>query len=133
MAKKEIPLREFDGWLKQVNLDDLSEVARRALEFVFPHLTPPSREAADEWAQKMRDEDEYDHVLPVYVNKRRFAGDWTLGPSRYYTLATGRGGNDNGTMLAELAAYYDIRVGLCVLHENPKEEWTAKRGVPHQY
>jgi len=130
--KSDFPLCEFNGWLKQVNLDGLSEFARHALELVFPHLTPPSRQDVDRSAQRLREEGEFDHVIPVYVNKRRFAGDWTLGPRRYYTLAQGRSGNDYGTMLAELVAYYDISVGLCVVHENPKEELTARLGIPHK-
>jgi hypothetical protein len=92
---------------------------------MFRHFLQPKQEAVDEWATSIREGQSQsaepymiDHVVSDFsVNKRRFAGDYTLSASRYSTVAHNSKGNDNGTLLAELSAYYDDRLGQCAISE----------------
>lgn len=126
------PLRDFDGWVKQVDVQDLTPLQISAVRLLFPYLTPPDRNAVDEEASKLRRTSQATHVLPVYVSNRRFAGDWTLTAKRYFTLANDSRGDDSGTLAAELAAYYDGANGQASIEDFVTRERAAEYGLVHQ-
>lgn len=123
---------EFNGWLKQVNSYDLNSVQSLALKLIFPHLVPPDKESVDRNVKKIKEEDPTTHVLPMYVNDRRFAGDFTLTPQRYFTVAHGANGNDYGTLSSELGAYFDNNNSSIEVHDFVTKEIAAQEGVAYQ-
>jgi hypothetical protein len=58
---------------------------------------------------------------------RRFAGDSTLGRSRYHTVCRSSLGDDGGTLLNELRAYYDpFNAGLVAIFDTTVPDSAAK-------
>ena len=127
-----LPLREFDGWLKQVSTDDLSPLQRGTLQLVFPYFSPPDRDQVDRNVEDLRRTSQASHVVGVYTNKRRFAGDWTLTRGRYFTVAQGPDGDDGGTLGAELAAYHEHWVGPTAIEDFVPSEKAVEYGIPYQ-
>ena len=66
----QLPLRDFDGWLKHINFDALSPVARSRRKSNF------SRFCSEGWELRKST----GKVFPYRANKRRFAGDFSLDP-----------------------------------------------------
>jgi hypothetical protein len=119
-----LPFRDFDGWLKQVNANDLSEIQSLALRLIFPHLVPSEDQEVAANADAIS--------RMQSCRRRRYAGDFTLGPQRYYTLAHAPNGFDYGTLSAELSAYFDDNVGPCKLHDFLTEEIAGKLALGYQ-
>jgi hypothetical protein len=102
------------------------------MQLLFPYLTPPDPEAVKSGEQKAKQENAATHVIGTYTNQRRYAGDWTLTSRRYYTIAHGPSGVDYGTLINELAAYYDNNAGLAEIDDNIPAEKCKEYGVPFQ-
>jgi hypothetical protein len=132
-----LPLRIFDGWLKQVLGADLAEADKRVLGFIFPILQAPDAYSANKSAAYMRDINagraSAQHIEQVVgsalVNKRRFAGDHTLSASNYHTVSHDDRGDDMGTLIAELYAYRDDQVGAIGLHDLVTKQQADELGV----
>jgi hypothetical protein len=94
------PLSTFEGTLRQVDVDALSPVARQVFDYAFPvfneapSLNPVARFMAKR-SQKVE----------TPFNYRRFAGGSELPRGSYATVCVDRAGNDNGTLVHELAYY----------------------------
>lgn len=101
-----------DVWLKQIDRSSLSDVNKKVIETAFPGFLSPTQY----WdkVRRLAKENPAVDVIPVPINDgqtqgqgRRFAGDYTLPFGRYYTLARDETGDDGGTLVAELYAYYE--------------------------
>lgn len=130
-----IPLTRFHGWLKQIEPSSLDSLQRLALEALFPGFAPPDPEDVDRSVRQARRASMATRVIGVYVNPRRYSGDWTLSRGRYFTVAKDSSGFDYGTLLAELGAYHELDAGPATLEEFFSSEKAADHGVeyhPHQ-
>ena len=127
-----LPLRVFDGWVKQIIPAELSDAERELIQIAFPQLTPPDRDEVNRNVEHLRKTSEANHILPVYKNKRRFAGDWTLSAGRYFTVCKDASGNDHATLIAELAAYHEHARGAMALADFPSEQDAADYGGPYR-
>jgi len=123
------PLTTLDGWLKQLNPADLSEVARLAVNFAFPVFLG-SHKLTRRVVSPDAESREY--------CRRRFSGDThELFPrSRYYSVCQDASGEDNATLVAELNAYaLPELTGLCVARRsenNANRVDIVFRGLPGQ-
>jgi hypothetical protein len=130
-----VPLTSFHGWRKQIEPSALDSLQRLALETLFPGFAPPDPEAVNRSVRQARRASMATRVIGEYVNPRRYAGDWTLSRGRYFTVAKDSSGLDYGTLLAELAAYYELEAGPATLDEFFSAEKAAEERVeyhPHQ-
>ena len=114
----EMPLSTFEGWLKQVDVGNLNDLARRAMDIAFPGFRV-LKEPTQEMRSMMEKHVELgaDYVTWLDRPYRRYAGSANLPRGRYSTtVAQGPSGNDNGTLFRELLAYSDPRKsGLLML------------------
>jgi hypothetical protein len=104
-----IPVRAVSLVLKQLDLSALNEFGRNVVRQCFGGFV--ERRAEDDpdvvqqrqfLASAMGSTPAFDPTLA-----RRFAGDLTLDRGRYYTLCRSETGDDSGTLINELRAYYD--------------------------
>ncbi len=104
-----LPTTTVDLWLKRVAVDSLSELGREALDTAFPGF---------ELSEDYLVPDEFEgHRLHIR-RERRFGGDANLSSKRYFTVCNDSSGNDHGTLVYELYAYYvPERVGPVKLGE----------------
>jgi hypothetical protein len=106
-AQTEIPFTSFEGWIKQIQVEQLQPIALEAVEAGFPLFydlsMPPEKILAaipEQHAGK-----------PWHFSgqrTRRFAGDDALPRSRYYTLCKDENGHDDGTLVCEMFAYSHV-------------------------
>jgi hypothetical protein len=113
---EQIPLRKFDGWLKQVTQDSLSALERELFEVLFPGFQgSPDAERAYEEAKKnglLTALSPLISLLPGEARPRRFSGH-DLPRGRYHVVCSDAGGNDSQTLAHELRAYRDpFAVGM---------------------
>jgi hypothetical protein len=123
-SKEYIPLRTFDGFLKQQARDALSAPEQRLFDTLFPSFQG-SLSSADAGAH---DKDDDFHtaltnllaeilspliqVAPAEARPRRFAG-YELPRRRYFTLCYDEARIDLQTLAHELRAYRDpVEVGM---------------------
>ena len=103
-----IPFEEKVVTLKQVGVSELEVVEQLALSFFFPGYHeasgfegaklsdhPPLRVVQDAGFQVIRDKNQ----------ARRYAGDFSLPRSSYFTVCRDSKGDDGGLLLNELGAY----------------------------
>jgi hypothetical protein len=115
MTASDAPCSQYEGWLKQVAVSDLNELTLFALDFACPLF----RALDDRHSHIPHDTRAVAPIMMYglgskvgYVGRgreRRFAGDSSLGRERYWTIANGPHGDDEGTLLSELLAYYSHR------------------------
>lgn len=135
-----IPFSIFEGYIKQLNVAELDDNEHFALDSLFPLFCN-----LDDWHR-------FDSGwCPVrtgmngkvfYVGRgreRRYAGDQTLTRGRYFSLCNNTAsGDDGGTLLNELMAYYSYRSRIpgrvfdtTVGHDAAKELRTYGHELPH--
>lgn len=104
-----MPLTTFDGWLKQVDADELNPVGQIALDRGFP-LFLSWLDFSEDSAHNVTRRRGYgvSSFLPS-LRARRFAGDDTLPRGRYYTICRNSRGDDGGALIGELYAYYRVQ------------------------
>jgi len=108
-----LPLSTFELIVKQVNLDGLHEIGRSAMQAAFGGFIAEGM-TEEEKNQRRKQIVNFlggDTVFPgsnmgFDLSFRRFAGDRTLSRGCYYSIAQDQEGDDAGTLLHELLAYY---------------------------
>jgi len=121
--------------LKQVNVANLEDIERRTLAFYFPGYhegagfehadltdSSPLRAFQDAKFSVVRDRNQ----------SRRYAGDYTLPRSSYFTVCRTYSGDDGGLLLCELGAYAKPHVsGMVVVLDttDPADEVAALRAM----
>jgi hypothetical protein len=71
-------------------------------------------------------------IVSLRVNRRRYAGDFTLGARNYHSLARNEAGEDGATLIAEMAAYADDRVGACTVRDLVSASEARELGIEHR-
>ncbi len=107
------PFRRDELILKQTDPTELNETGRYALQ-IFAGFFERWSHGRDESLRSRVQEltriapkfKEFDHVAEPQTN-RRYAGDWTLPGSRYYSLCPSEDGRDGETMERELLSYHE--------------------------
>src|SRR4051812_13187737 len=100
MSKPAIPLSNFEGWVRQVDPRSLNQLSRIALEFAFPGFLPRDEPTQDQVQGMVRVlKQGADYATWQNRPKRRFSGGEDLPGGRYYTLAVGSHGHDEGTLM----------------------------------
>jgi hypothetical protein len=98
--------------VKQMNLADLTDLARLALMTAFggyvDEVMSPDVEIRRRDEMKRVWGDEFEAEVED-ENYRRFAGDQSLSRGRYYSLAFADSGDDGGTLVQELRTYCRIK------------------------
>lgn len=122
-----IPFSTFHGYLKKLDLSQLSEIERTLFEHLFPQfftkreIDQATRERNKEMIRPFRPLLEYEEDLD---QPRRFAGV-SLPRGRYYTVCKSSTGDDGSTLVNELRAYRDPnatgRVDVVDLAREPHE------------
>ena len=105
---------EIDVVVKQVNLDDLNDLARFAMTTVFAGyydevITPDFANKRKDEMKKVLGEKLVKKSKVEAENYRRFAGDQSLSRGRYYSLAFSDSGDDGGTLVQELQNYRRVK------------------------
>jgi hypothetical protein len=110
------PLSTVEVFVRQVNLEGFHEVAQTAMQAAFGRFihTEPSKEDSLKRQQDFDAHFPFRKAFPeisfrVATSFRRFAGDSTLSRGRYWSIALDLHGQDGGTLLHELLAYYEPR------------------------
>lgn len=126
MSKSEqhIPLRTFEGFLKQHAHDGLTALEKRLFDTLFPLFqgrpdsTDTSTHDKEEnlqatlKAQLAQVLSPMIEIVPAEAQYRRFAG-YNLPRRRYFTLCKDAAGNDHQTLSHELRAYRDpVEMGM---------------------
>lgn len=131
--EKAIPTTSFKAWLKQIWMSDLNETGRKALDTALPHFAAtytPTQEAVSEM-EKQAAQGLVTFYVKHWPRERRFAGDFRLGRGCYYTIAKDKTGDDSGTLVGELNAYYDgAKAGAVLIGELPVEGGVV--GLPNE-
>jgi hypothetical protein len=107
------PFRSDELILKQTDPTELDETGRYALQ-LFRGFFERWGHGQDETHRSRVQEltgispkfKEFDHVAEPQTN-RRYAGDWMLPKTRYYSLCPSEDGRDGGTMERELLNYHE--------------------------
>jgi hypothetical protein len=111
-TRSAIPLTSFRGTLKQLQCEHLDEKQSYAFDAVFP-----SFRRLDEYLT-LSDWGPVNTGFGsrvVYAGRgreRRYAGDKTLSRGRYFSICHDKDGDDTGTLLNELKAYYSYESKL---------------------
>lgn len=123
----EIPFKETELYLKQLNMNELNELGRAAMTFAFKGYLDTEKidkSILERNIAKMRKI----FGRNFYVDPscaRRFAGDSSLPRGRYYTIAHGKDGFDDGTLVREMRAYYNpLQSGVLQIFDltNPRDK-----------
>ena len=104
----DVPFRRQTIYLKQVSTDVLTDIEAAALQFLYPgyHEGSGFAEAQPHPESPMGLLKASGHSVMADMNQhRRYAGDFSLPRSRYYTVCRDQMGDDGGLMLRELQAY----------------------------
>jgi hypothetical protein len=110
---KDAPLETKEFWVKQINQERLTDLGRAALSAAFVGFAdqPSDEKGPREYAELMSTHLGARFEVDPKI-QRRYAGDHTLPRGRYYALCDEHG-NDQGTLVGELRAYYEPqRVGV---------------------
>jgi hypothetical protein len=110
---QDAPLETKEFWVKQINLERLTDLGRAALGAAFVGFAdqPSDEKGRREFAEFMSTHLGVRFAVDPKI-QRRYAGDHTLPRGRYYALCDAQG-NDQGTLVGELRAYYEPkRVGV---------------------
>lgn len=106
----QIPFQKFKGFLRQMQFEDLNEIGLFAMQKGFTgflDIPKPTEKEVSELIERNKARGiNYDKLFYVQKNPRRFAGDYTLPKSRYFSVCKNKEGNDNNTLQSELYAYY---------------------------
>jgi hypothetical protein len=105
------PLSTFDGWVKQIRSEMLEERTRAFLDIAFPGFTRKLGEVNPRILTPLQEFSE--------GRLRRYAGSTGLPPGQYFTLARQSGGDDGGTLVAELLSYWNADSRLAVWITDP--------------
>jgi hypothetical protein len=120
---RSMPLVTFDGWLKQIDADELNPIGQIALDRGFP-LFLSWVDFSEDSAHNVMTRRGYgvsDFYRPPRA--RRFAGDDTLPRGRYYTVCRNSRGDDGGALIGELYAYYRVdSAGVVAIVDSADEE-----------
>jgi hypothetical protein len=106
-SDQNVPVISGNYVLKRINSDSLKPLQRLAFDLAFPGfrgLTEPTVSQRESMARSLQ------KGIPTTWQRlpaRRYAGDNTLPPGRYYTLVRNRSGDDGNTLVMELLAYHD--------------------------
>lgn len=119
----EIPVRTVSVTLKQIVAEDLNATGLAAAEACFTGSTEPLKPDG-EYARRGRDLAAakfgalgLPHESDLSPN-RRFAGDRSLGRGRYFAVCRDGSGDDDGTLVRELTAYYNpLKSGLVIISD----------------
>jgi hypothetical protein len=120
---RSMPLTTFEGWLKQIDADELNPVGLIALDRGFPLFLS--------WVDFTEDSAHNVMTRRGYgvsnfnrpPRARRFAGDDTLPRGRYYTVCRNSRGDDGGALIGELYAYYRVQsAGVVAIVDSADEE-----------
>lgn len=109
---QDAPLETKEFWAKQINQERLTDLGRAALGAAFIGFGdhPSDEKSRREYEELMSTHSGHFEVDPRI--QRRYAGDYVLPRGRYYALCDEHG-DDGGTLVGELRAYYDPKsVGL---------------------
>lgn len=125
-VQPDIPFTTFLGTLKQLQTDSLDDKQRYALDAVLP-----SFRELDEYLT-LRDWGVVNTGLGskvLYVGRgreRRYAGDKTLGRGCYFSVCNDSAGQDYGTLLSELKAYFSYRSKMpCQIYDSTVDNGAA--------
>jgi len=103
-----IPFETVTIALKQVRFSELEPIERKNLNFFFPGYADDRVFEEYEFPQSSPMHGATDRGFDVVQDNsvpRRFAGDFSLPRSRYYTVCRNSKGEDGGTLVNELRAY----------------------------
>jgi hypothetical protein len=127
-------LTDVDVVLKQVRTTALTDVESVVSRTAFGGRV--SNEQETEYVAKHLQRTlgyEFPSVAASYL-QRRWSGDETLPPSRYYSVAFDPSGDDGGTLLAELRAYHNCQTsGVVLLYDTTSaldRDHMERSGVP---
>ena len=107
-AVSPIPFEKKVISLKQVRVSDLEEVERLALSFFFPGYHEGSgfeKRKLDEEHLLKEAQDSGFEIIRDKNQARRYAGDFSLPRSSYFTVCRDEAGDDGGLLLRELSTY----------------------------
>src|SRR5689334_21259491 len=103
-----IPFEKKLVSLKQVRVSELEEVERLALSFFFPGYHEGSGFEKPKLDEESLLKDAQDTGFDIIRDKnqaRRYAGDFSLPRSSYFTVCRDEAGDDGGLLMRELSAY----------------------------
>src|SRR5262245_54313630 len=120
---RSMPLTTFDGWLEQIEANELNPMSQIALDRGFP-LFLSWIDFSEDSAHNVMTRRGYGvsnfHRPP---RARRFAGDDTLPRGRYYTVCRNSRGDDGGALIGELYAYYRVHTaGVVAIVDSADEK-----------
>jgi len=120
---RSMPLVVFEGWLKQIDVDELNPVGQIALDRGFP-LFLSWVDFSEDTAHNVMTRRGYG-MSAFYrpPRTRRYAGDDTLPRGRYYTVCRNSRGDDGGALIGELYAYYRVHTaGVVAIVDSADEK-----------
>ena len=130
-----VPFESKTLVLKQVSVANLEEIERRTLAFYFPgyHQGAGFENADLADSSPLRPfQDAKFSVIRDKNQSRRYAGDYSLPRSSYFTVCRTSSGDDGGLLLRELGAYAKPHVsGMVVVLDttDPTEEVAPLRAM----
>jgi hypothetical protein len=104
----DLPVRSVSLVVKQLDPSALNEFGLGVVRQCFGGFMTPRTEDDPDVVEQHRALDSVGLGLKFDPTQaRRFAGDHTLHRGRYYTVCRSESGDDGGTLMNELRAYYD--------------------------
>ena len=103
----DLPVCNFSGVTKQLQTDQFNEDQLALLDLCFPEFLDSDIRNGPLEHLGLRQPETAQPRPPDWGRLRRFAGSQDLSRGRYHTLCFGTEGNDGGTLLRELYAYWN--------------------------